>query len=260
MRILTTCLGIGLFLGATLAATVDPYDVQDASDNKPQTTTNELMHGSDQWHDLAAIRGTEADEDWYRFSQKPFSSYEVVVEGISGDVAGAAFAVQRIDSNGSTVLQSAALTGPVNRSLRFVNATAAAVNNQYIVVKSAACGIACGTDDVYRIRASETTASVSRFNNTGSQVTVLLLQNPADYTIAGTVYFWNASGAAVATAPFSLAAKAQFVLPTQTVTSGTSGHLTIAHNGRYGDLGGKGMALEPATGFSFDTPLEHRPR
>lgn len=38
-----------------------------------------------------------------------------------------------------------------------------------------------------------------------------------------------------------------------------SGSTTMAHDGRYGDLQGKSVALEPATGFSFDTPLSYRP-
>jgi hypothetical protein len=34
--------------------------------------------------------------------------------------------------------------------------------------------------------------------------------------------------------------------------------MSIAHDARYGDLTGKTVALEPATGFSFDTPLVPR--
>ena len=33
------------------------------------------------------------------------------------------------------------------------------------------------------------------------------------------------------------------------------GSAAIAHLGSYGALSGKAVALEPATGFSFDTPL-----
>ena len=36
--------------------------------------------------------------------------------------------------------------------------------------------------------------------------------------------------------------------------------MTLSHDGRYGELVGKAVALEPATGFSFDSPLETRPR
>ena len=50
------------------------------------------------------------------------------------------------------------------------------------------------------------------------------------------------------------------VLDTAAVVPGASGSLTVAHDGPYGGLVGKAVALEPSTGFSFDTPLEPRPR
>jgi hypothetical protein len=34
----------------------------------------------------------------------------------------------------------------------------------------------------------------------------------------------------------------------------------IRHLCGYGGLAGKAVSIEPATGFTFDTPLEHRPR
>lgn len=64
------------------------------------------------------------------------------------------------------------------------------------MLRSGGCA-KCKKDALYRIRAFETTYRLSRFNNTGSQVTV---------------------------------------------------------------LAGKGIALEPATGFAFDTALESRTR
>ena len=42
--------------------------------------------------------------------------------------------------------------------------------------------------------------------------------------------------------------------------AGQSGTVTIASNAPYGALAGKVVALEPATGFSFDSPLPYRPR
>jgi hypothetical protein len=53
-----------------------------------------------------------------------------------------------------------------------------------------------------------------------------------------------------------LAAKQVLVLNAGTVSgvAGSSGAVTVAHDGRYGDLAAKVVALEPATGFSFDTP------
>jgi hypothetical protein len=43
------------------------------------------------------------------------------------------------------------------------------------------------------------------------------------------------------------------------VVPGQSGTITLASDGRYGDLAGKTVALEPATGFSFDSPMVPRP-
>jgi hypothetical protein len=40
--------------------------------------------------------------------------------------------------------------------------------------------------------------------------------------------------------------------------AGQSGSITITHDGRYGDLSGKAVTLEPATGYSFDTLMEGR--
>ena len=56
---------------------------------------------------------------------------------------------------------------------------------------------------------------------------------------------------------FNLTAKNTLVLNTATVpgANGVGGAVTVAHDGRYGDLSGKTVALEPATGFSFDSPM-----
>jgi hypothetical protein len=101
---------------------------------------------------------------------------------------------------------------------------------------------------------------VPRFNNSGTQITVLLLQNPTNYTIGGNIYFWDTTGTLIATSPFSLGPKQLEVLNTATVAPGVGGTVTIAHDGRYGDLAAKTVALEPATGFSFDSPALPRVR
>lgn len=238
------------------AARADVWDLQTLSDNSHATTRNELMHGSDQQHDLGALPGPVADQDFYRISQRPYSSYEVVVEATSGDIGGPALDLARLASNGTTVLQSSSAVGVgSNRSLRWAHDVASTNDTQFVRVQSGGCSNDCGRDDVYRVRVYETTYSIARFNNSGTQVTVLLLQNPTHYAIAGTVYFWSAAGALISTSPFSLAAKGLLVLPTQTIAPGTSGSLTVTNDGRYGDLTGKTIGLEPATGFSFDTPM-----
>lgn len=62
--------------------------------------------------------------------------------------------------------------------------------------------------------------------------------------------------------PYTLVARSTLVLNTATVPglAGQSGTITVGHDGRYGDLSGKTVALEPATGFNFDSPMGYRPR
>ncbi len=141
-----------------------------------------------------------------------------------------------------------------------MNTTGAVVATEQVRVQSASCASACGADDVYRLRAWETTLSIPRFNNSGTQVTVLLIQNPTDYTVTGNARFWTATGMLTATNPFTLAPKALMVVATQLLAPATSGSITVASDARYGDLAGKSIALEPATGFSFDTEMHPRPR
>jgi hypothetical protein len=253
---LALALGLGLVLVSGTGAVADVWDIQTDNDNTV-ATENELVHGSDQLHDLGVLPGPSADQDWYRISQKPFSSYEIVADSTSGDVqAAGGMTLDRTDAGGGVVIQSSVAVGVgYTRSLRWANLTAAEVNDERIRAMSAGCTTDCGPDDVYRIRAAETTYSVPRFNNAGTQITVLLLQNPTNYTINATVYFWNTTGAQVGTSTHTLAAKNTVVLNTATVAPGIGGAVTVAHDGRYGDLSGKTVALEPATGFSFDSPM-----
>jgi len=225
------------------------------------TMSMELSHGFELMEDLGAAGGL-ADADEYVVSQKPYSSYEAVVDSTSGDI-GPTLQMDRVVAGTTTSLQTSVPIGVgFSRSLRFMNTTAAEDNTQAIRVASGQCGTDCGPDDVYFIRGYETTYSVPRFNNSGTQVTVLLLQNPTNYAIGGNIYFWDTTGALIATQAFTLAAKNLQVLNTATVpgANGVGGAVTIAHDGRYGDLSAKTVALEPATGFSFDSPALPRIR
>jgi hypothetical protein len=222
----------------------------------------ELAHGSTVTADLSADVGPTADRDDYRLAQAPYASYEVVLDAVSGDAA-PEVRLDRIASDGSTVLQAAAPIGTgTASSLRFQNRLGIPLVGQSIRVGSAACGTACGTDDTYRLRAYETTATIPRFNNSASQVTVLVLQNRSAAPIAVYVDFWDASGTRRATHAATLGARSTLTLNTAAVPglAGISGSITVSHDGPYGALAGKSIALEPATGSSFDTPLEYRPR
>ena len=124
------------------------------------------------------------------------------------------------------------------------------------------CGAACGTDDVYRVRAYETTLRAARFNNAGDQRTVVVIANPGATAASLTVRFWAADGTLLGThtpaAP--LAPHGVLVLDTSAIVPGASGSVTVAHDAPYDGLVGKTVALEPSTGFSFDTPFEPRRR
>ena len=247
-------LGLGLALVSGRAAVADVWDVQTQHDGS-SATENELVHGTDQLHDLGGP--PLPDQDWYALSQKPWSSYEAVADSTSGDIQTAGgLALDRVSGAGAVLQSSVAVGVGYTRSLRWANTGAAEVNNEFIRVQSTGCTTNCGPDDVYRIRFAETTYSVPRFNNFGSQITVLLLQNPTNYSIVATVYFWDTSGTMIGTGTvFTLAPKSLVVFNTAIAAPGVGGAVTIAHTGRYGDLSGKTVALEPATGFSFDSPM-----
>jgi uncharacterized repeat protein (TIGR01451 family) len=249
---------------ASAAAQPDPDPANNAASESTAVgrRDGELAHRSVAVLDFAASPGPAADEDTFRISQKPRASYEVIVDATSGDVgASSGPALERLAPDGTTVLQESAAVGAgPSRSLRWWNASSSVVEGEAVRVRSTGCATDCGADDVYRIRAYETTYSVPRFNNSGSQVSVLVLQNRTDDTVSGEVFFTAASGAQVGVHAFTLAAKATLVLNTSTVpgVSGASGAITIAHDGGYAALSGKTVALEPAAGLAFDTPLEVR--
>jgi hypothetical protein len=223
----------------------------------------ELVHGTRLAADLAGAGGV-ADVDHYRISQKAFSSYEVVVDGSSGDVgAGAGPLVDRVLSDGTTVLQTSQPVGVgPSRTLRFANTTTATLDDQLVRVSSGSCGSDCGADDVYRIRAWETTGSIPRFNNSATQVTVLVLQNRTSAAVSCTAYFWRSAGSQAYEHTVVLSPKASLILNTSSipVLQGQNGSITILHDGGYDGLAGKAVALEPATGFAFDSILVSRPR
>jgi hypothetical protein len=249
-----------LALSAAGTARADVWDQQPRSDDGP-ATVNELVHGADQVHDLGALAGPVADEDWYRLTIKPYSSYEVVVDGTSGDI-GPLLQVDRVIADG-TIFGSAVPVGlGFARSMRFHNPNGVAVEDKFLRVRSGGCTTGCTVNDVYRVRYYETTGAIARFNNAGGQVTLLVLQNPAGSAVAGNAYLWDAAGTLLAAPGFTLGANAVMVLDTSTVPAaqGLSGSITIGHDARYGDLSGKAVAVAPAEGWAFDTPMLHRPR
>ena len=221
----------------------------------------ELNHGSERREDLAALPGPVADEDDFRLFQAPRSSYEVVVDGVSGDAAGATGVVLQRVSEGMVVQASKPAGAGASRSLRFENASPDPVQKEeYIRVRSGGCTTACGPADAYRIRARETTGFIGRFNNAGIQSTVLLLQNTAPDVVTGHVWFHDPGGAIAASLPFVLAPHGMAKIETEPLVPGLSGSISVSHNGPYGGLHGKAVVLDGSSGLTFETSLVQRPR
>jgi hypothetical protein len=257
-------IGFGLILALTAAPlSADVWDNDPSNEDDSSETDNELFHGAIQTHDLLS-QGGVPDQDWYVVFSRPYSSYEVLVDGMQGEVwgLGGDLPVDRVTSAGAVLTAGQDPPGGLgsSQSVRWMNNTALLMSD-YIRVDGAGsgCTTACTTDAQYTVRMWDTTGAIPRFNNSGSQITVLLLQNPTHYTINLTVFFWTTTGTILTSQPFVLGAKDVLVLNTNTLAPGSTGSITITNDGRFGDLQGKSVALEPSTGFSFDTPMTYRP-
>jgi hypothetical protein len=251
-------------LGVNAAVKADVWDLATASDDTSLNAKNPVSHGGVQVHDLGVRPGPVADVDFYTAFTYGYASYEVIVDGMTGDVVPpVGISLDRVDGTGAVLNSSLPILGGGARSLRWDNPTAAPVSDSYIRVRGALCGTDCSSEDQYTIRFYDTTYSIPRFNNAGSQVTVLILQNtsPQDF-INGNAYFWSSSGTLLATIPISLLNHGVMVANTAAVAGlqGVGGSITITtRDGRYGQLVGKTVALEPSTGFSFDSPMLPKP-
>jgi hypothetical protein len=236
----------------------DDWDEATDADNG-NATDNTPAHGAEQVHDLGALPGPVADQDWYRVLVRPLSSYQFVVDGMTGDLDLTASDVQRLDEAGSFVIPSVPSDAGGVLSLGWiVGAVPPAIH--FVRVQGASCGTACTAADRYRARFYDTTYTVPRFNNSGTQTTVLLVQNATATSCAAQFAFLDALGAAIDTAGgASLAPRQLAVVDTSALAPGQSGSIRVRHTCGYGGLSGKAVSVEPSTGFTFDTPLLHRP-
>jgi subtilisin-like proprotein convertase family protein len=228
------------------------------NDDKPLAadTSGELIHDSRETRDLDTI------SRFWRISQKAHSSYEVVVDALTGDLGSSGPELLRVGSDGTTVLQTAlSATGGSSKSLRFENTAAAANDAEFIRVHSLGCVSDCDLNDTFRVRAYDTTYRISRVNNSATQVTVIVIANPTDEVVTGTLWFYQSGGTLLASQAVSINPKATFVLNTSTLAPlvGQAGAATFSNDAPYGALAGKGVAVEPATGFTFDTAMVPRP-
>lgn len=260
-----------LGMGALAAALSTPgsfaADRWENNDNGPWQsgfTDNEITPGSVQEHDMEGD-----DEDWIILSQRPYSSYEVRVDGMGDGLtlttgSGDLLAVDLVESDG-TVVASGYNMNPagVDRRITFSNDTATANNDQQIRVSSPACAPACSAaGSGYTLRLFDTTYNVSRFNNGGTQTTVAILQNSLDSSVSGTLYLFNPAGTLLGSQGVSINGHGVAVVNTAGIpgAAGVAGSMILTNSGGYGGLSGKAIALEPSTGFTFDTIMTSRPQ
>ncbi|HET9313956.1 MAG TPA: Calx-beta domain-containing protein [Vicinamibacteria bacterium] len=225
-------------------------------DDAPPLSTNEVLHGWSQTADLASTGSP--DVDYYRIAQRARTSWEVVVDEVSGDIA-PGLVLERLASDNSTVLQSASAVGTGSaRSMRWENTTAADLLRQTLRVRSTSCTTSCDSNDTYRIRVYETTMTLPRFNNLNNSSTVMIVQNRNRFAVNGTLWFWTGAGQLVYARAFTVPAGGLFTLsPTQAVPIlGLAGSATLTSNAPYGSLAVKAATIDPSGGFAFDAPFE----
>ena len=109
----------------------------------------------------------------------------------------------------------------------------------------------------YTLEFHDTTYAIPRWNNAASQATIFLIQNNKPAPVTGSIFFYGPSGNLVHTQPLSVPANGLLVLPTGSIPqlAGQNGSAHVAHTGGRGALSGKAVALEPGTGFTFDTQM-----
>ena len=241
--------------GATITSAVATGVIQD--DDGGALFLPEITHGFEVSRDFSL-----SSEQIFRITQRPRSSYEVVVDALSGDVQTPTqpLLLERLGPDYSVLSGSVAAGSGISRSLRFENALPSPVSTEFVRVRSGSCDTTCTTDETYRLRLYDTTYRVARFNNSATQVTVLVLRNEGDAAVAGHVWAWGPGGSAIGGQAFSIAPHGTFSLNTSTLAPGSSGSLTVSTDGYHGQLSGKAASVEPSTGFTFDTSMELRPR
>jgi hypothetical protein len=245
------------FVAAPVAA--DVWDT--AGDAIAGATANVLWHTAPaQRHDLANTGGTP-DQDWFKIFPRANRSYEVQVVNVTVDMS-ALYNVSRTTAGGA-VLQGSDPLDPSGstRALRWMAGAVDAEERVQVV------GTASSTVNAqYDILLRETTLYCPRYNNAGTQISVLILQRTGTEasgpSCSATAYFYDENAAQTATYAQAFTLNDMSAISTTSIVGlpGTKGALHVAHACGVGGLKGKLVALEPSTGFSFDTPCTERDR
>jgi hypothetical protein len=257
---MTAGLLMACLCAALPVAAIDRWEIR-SDDNAG--TNNELQNGSVQvGHDLQT-EGRVTDVDWYRVVTQAERSYEVRVSG--GGVVWKYPAcphcatIDRVAQDGTvTTAGDADLSASGSQSVRWIGGGGV----EHLRVLPNADGVGGFADELYDVALFDTTLYLPRFNNAGSQRTVLILQSTRQRTVEGRIFFHDGTGNQLLAHDFAVPAYGSVILDTSSLPAlaGRSGSAVIAHTGGAGAFTGKGVSLEPATGFTFDTAVTTAPR
>jgi hypothetical protein len=225
------------------------------------STVNEPKHGATQVeHDLDST----SDQDWIKVVGRARRSYEARVW--SGSLPwqspacppGACAGFDMVTSGGVVVIPGAPEALPSGSlSVRWTTGNADAL----VYLRAQGNTGLSGASLTYDLGFYDTTMFLARFNNVGTQTTVVILQSTRPTPVGGAIHFYDAAGTHLHAHDFTLQGNATLVLSTATVPAlqNVSGSAQVAHTAGYGGLAGKAVALEPSTGYAFDTPLTPLP-
>jgi len=268
MRYLLLTLGL-IFVFSGNGWALDAWDSAISNWDDTATMTENVLYHTSPWqrHDLQAKSGASVpDQDWYIVYTEQYRSYEVQVVNTDGDInISVSSDVGRYNSDGSIKLQDAGYLTPEISNLRGVRWISTGNNKETIAVKD--WHISTPPTHIYDIKLFETTLFCPRFNNAGTQVSVIILQAAARAfeNCYYKINFFDESGY------FIYEVGSNFgpiwgadvdVIPLSSVPplQGKKGSARIAHECGYGGIMAKLVSLEPSTGFSFDTPCTYLPR
>lgn len=249
-------LAAALFLVPGGAVALDRWEGDLLEDSA--ATANFIVPGAKQVHDLEGL-AILTDADWIRIPRSNFHSFEARVTASTflwnvGASCASCPSLDRVDATAS-VLTPGTSGGAGAVVARWID-TPGGSNDQFLRVL-APTGIGLGSLAGYEVELVQTSLAVPRWNNNATQVTVYLVQNHGTAAVSGNMYFFDANGTLLHTQPFTIPGHGVEVFNTATIPAlnGQSGAAIVAHTGAAGTIAGKGVALEPGTGFTFDTPF-----
>lgn len=264
----TSLLALAVAAAAPTAYAIDPWEGGAFPGDDISSPRNTLSHGLVQQHDLDRAGGP-VDFDWIAIPTIAGHSYEV---RLAGATAGfdfgncpecGQFERVRYDDvllqEDSSVVNEGSSPESHERTIRWI-ASYDQVDIDYVRVRGNTL-FPDDADSVYTVRFWDTTYGIPRWNVSNGQTTVFLFQNMTQGTVSGSIRLFTSNGALVHQEPFSLNRHMMVVFNAASIPglAGQSGHAYVVHTAGYGGLSGKAVALEPATGYSFDTPMQPIP-